>query len=82
MGFCGRTPNTGTVAASVGVVTDEEKAGLYAPGAPGTWHGSSTGGTHVLRGSGTHADMLDPKHLPRNAALVRALLTGDADHAG
>ncbi|MGW0665908.1 non-ribosomal peptide synthetase/type I polyketide synthase [Streptomyces sp. NPDC002746] len=82
VGFCGRTPNTGTVAASVGVVTDEEKAGLYAPGAPGTWHGSSTGGTHVLRGSGTHADMLDPKHLPRNAALVRALLTGDADHAG
>ncbi|WNI27403.1 non-ribosomal peptide synthetase/type I polyketide synthase [Streptomyces sp. ITFR-6] len=82
VGFCGRTPNTGTVAASVGVVTDEEKAGLYAVGAPGTWHGSSTGGTHVLRGSGTHADMLDPKHLPRNAALVRALLTGDADHAG
>ncbi|RPK37887.1 Phthiocerol/phenolphthiocerol synthesis polyketide synthase type I PpsA [Streptomyces sp. ADI92-24] len=82
LGFCGRTPNTGTVAASVGVVTDEEKAGLYAVGAPGAWHGSSTGGTHVLRGSGTHADMLDPKHLPRNAALVRALLTGEADHAG
>ncbi|WP_329612059.1 amino acid adenylation domain-containing protein [Streptomyces brevispora] len=82
LGFCGRTPNTGTVAASVGVVTDEEKAGLYAVGAPGAWHGSSTGGTHVLRGSGTHADMLDPKHLPRNAALVHALLTGDADHAG
>ncbi|MFF1920082.1 amino acid adenylation domain-containing protein [Streptomyces sp. NPDC058221] len=82
LSFCGRTPNTGSVAASVGVVTDQEKAGLYVAGAPGAWHGSSTGETHVLRGSGTHADMLDPKHLPRNAALVRALLTGEADHAG
>ncbi|MFD4775048.1 thioesterase domain-containing protein, partial [Streptomyces sp. NPDC058427] len=82
LSFCGRTPNTGTVAASVGVVTDQEKAGLYTAGAPGAWHGSSTGRTHVLRGSGTHADMLDGKHLPRNAALVRALLTGEADHAG
>ncbi|MCX5401883.1 non-ribosomal peptide synthetase/type I polyketide synthase [Streptomyces sp. NBC_00102] len=80
--FCGRTPNTGTVAALVGVVTDEEKAGLYAAGAPGAWHGSSTAGTQVLKGSGTHADMLDPKHLPRNAELVRSLLTGDASHAG
>lgn len=82
LAFCGRTPNTGTVTASVGVVTDEEKADLYAAGAPGTWHGSSTAGTCVLRGSGTHADMLDPKHLPRNAALVHALLTGGAGHAG
>ncbi|WP_405793736.1 amino acid adenylation domain-containing protein [Streptomyces sp. NBC_01506] len=81
--FCGRTPNTGTVAAAVGVVTDEEKAAAHGVGAPGTWHGSSTGGTRVLRGSGTHADMLDPAHLPRNAELVRALLTGEADdHAG
>lgn len=80
--FCGRTPNTGTVAARVGVVTDEEKAGLYAAGVPGAWHGSSTTGTRVLKGSGVHADMLGPKHLPRNAALVRALLTGDDGHAG
>ncbi|MFJ6573276.1 amino acid adenylation domain-containing protein [Streptomyces sp. NPDC091292] len=82
LSFCGTTPNTGTLAASLGVVTDEDKAGLYAAGLPGSWHGGSTGETHVLRGSGTHADMLDPKHLPRNAALVRALLTGGADHAG
>ncbi|MGQ4511287.1 amino acid adenylation domain-containing protein [Streptomyces sp. DW26H14] len=82
LGFCGRTPNTGTVRAPLGVVTDEDKAGLYDAGSPGTWHGSSTGGTRVLRGSGTHADLLDPKHLPRNAALVRDLLTGGARHAG
>ncbi|WEH38140.1 non-ribosomal peptide synthetase/type I polyketide synthase [Streptomyces sp. AM 2-1-1] len=80
--FCGRTPNTGTVAAPVGVVTDEEKAALHAVGSPGAWHGGSTAGTRVLKGSGTHADMLDPRHLPRNAALVRALLTGGAEHAG
>ncbi|MBK3593959.1 MULTISPECIES: non-ribosomal peptide synthetase/type I polyketide synthase [Streptomyces] len=80
--FCGRTPNTGTVTAAVSVITDEEKASLYAAGERGTWHGSSTGTTTVLRGSGTHADMLDPKHLARNAELVRALLTGDAAHGG
>ncbi|MFJ4499522.1 amino acid adenylation domain-containing protein [Streptomyces sp. NPDC088864] len=82
LSFCGRTPNTGTVTAAVSVITDEEKASLYAAGERGTWHGSSTGPTTVLRGSGIHADMLDPKHLARNAELVRALLTGEAAHGG
>ncbi|MEV0848027.1 amino acid adenylation domain-containing protein [Streptomyces sp. NPDC049954] len=81
LGFCGRNPNTGTVVAQVSVVTDELKAELYAPGMPGAWHGSSARRTRVLRGSGTHADLLDPKHLPRNAELVWSLLTGEADHA-
>ncbi|MET9927411.1 MULTISPECIES: amino acid adenylation domain-containing protein [unclassified Streptomyces] len=80
--FCGRTPNTGTVAAPVSVITDEEKTALYAIGRHGTWHGSSTATTVVLRGSGVHADMLDPKHLARNAALVRTVLTGDTAHGG
>ncbi|MFF0506549.1 amino acid adenylation domain-containing protein [Streptomyces fimicarius] len=82
LAFCGRTPNTGTVAATVSVITDEEKATLYAAGEHGTWHGSSTGATAVLRGSGVHADMLDAKHLPRNAELVRSVLTGDPAHGG
>ncbi|MGY5040939.1 non-ribosomal peptide synthetase/type I polyketide synthase [Streptomyces griseus] len=82
LAFCGRTPNTGTVAATVSVITDEEKAALYAAGEHGTWHGSSTGATAVLRGSGVHADMLDAKHLPRNAELVRSVLTGDPAHGG
>ncbi|PCG85174.1 non-ribosomal peptide synthetase [Streptomyces sp. WZ.A104] len=82
LAFCGRTPNTGTVDAAVSVITDQEKAALYAAGEHGTWHGSSTGVTAVLRGSGVHADMLDPKHLPRNAALVRSVLTGGAAHGG
>ncbi|MFD7864178.1 amino acid adenylation domain-containing protein [Streptomyces sp. NPDC059783] len=82
LAFCGRTPNTGTVAAAVSVITDEDKAALYAAGQQGTWHGSSTTATAVLRGSGTHADLLDAKHLPRNAALVRSALTGDAAHGG
>ncbi|WP_405505785.1 amino acid adenylation domain-containing protein [Streptomyces cyaneofuscatus] len=80
--FCGRTPNTGTVDAPVSVITDEEKTALYAAGEHGTWHGSSTATTVVLRGSGVHADMLDPKHLARNAALVRTVLTGDTAHGG
>ncbi|MGA6174513.1 amino acid adenylation domain-containing protein [Streptomyces sp. NPDC012600] len=80
--FCGRTPNTGTVAAPVTVITDEEKTALYAVGEHGAWHGASTGTTVVLRGSGVHADMLDPKHLARNAALVRTALTGGTAHGG
>ncbi|WP_424569124.1 amino acid adenylation domain-containing protein [Streptomyces sp. CH-036] len=82
LAFCGRTPNTGTVAATVTVITDEEKAALYAAGEHGTWHGSSTGATAVLRGSGVHADMLDAKHLPRNAQLVRSVIAGEATHGG
>ncbi|MFJ4963844.1 amino acid adenylation domain-containing protein [Streptomyces sp. NPDC088729] len=78
LAFCGRTPNTGTVAAAVSVITDQEKAALYAAGEHGTWHGSSTGANAVLRGSGVHADMLDAKHLRRNADLVRAVLRGEA----
>ncbi|QNE84165.1 amino acid adenylation domain-containing protein [Streptomyces rutgersensis] len=81
LSFCGRNPNTGTVSAPVSVLSDEEKTALYAAGVPGAWHGSSTTGTRVLRGSGTHADMLDPEHLSRNADLVRALLTGEAGRA-
>ncbi|KDR63812.1 MULTISPECIES: non-ribosomal peptide synthetase/type I polyketide synthase [Streptomyces] len=81
LSFCGRNPNTGTVGAPVTVVSDEEKTELYAAGVPGTWYGSSTTGTRVLRGSGKHADMLDADHLPRNAALVRALLAGEAGRA-
>ncbi|MEU2148733.1 amino acid adenylation domain-containing protein, partial [Streptomyces globisporus] len=82
LAFCGRTPNTGTVAATVTVITDEEKAALYAAGEHGTWHGSSTGATAVLRGSGVHADMLDAKHLFRNTQLVRSVIAGEAPHGG
>ncbi|MEV7954852.1 amino acid adenylation domain-containing protein [Streptomyces sp. NPDC088141] len=76
LAFCGRTPNLGAVSATVSVVTDEEKTALYAAGARGTWHGSSTTATAVLRGSGIHADMLDPKHVARNAEIVRGILQG------
>ncbi|MFI7102537.1 amino acid adenylation domain-containing protein [Streptomyces sp. NPDC050161] len=82
LAFCGRTPNLGTVAAAVSVITDEEKTALYASDERGTWHGSSTGGTAVLRGSGTHADMLDPKHLTHNVNLVLGILAGGEIHAG
>ncbi|MEE1751930.1 non-ribosomal peptide synthetase/type I polyketide synthase [Streptomyces sp. SP18CS02] len=76
--FCGRTPNTGTVTAPVSVISDERKAEFYAVGQDGAWHGGSTTRTAVFRGSGVHADMLDPGHLERNTSVVQAILTGAA----
>ncbi|AXG79018.1 non-ribosomal peptide synthetase/type I polyketide synthase [Streptomyces paludis] len=86
IGFCGRTPNLGTVDARVTVISDEEKAAFYAAGETGSWHGASNGRTEVLRGSGVHADMFDPGRIEHNAALVRGVLTAgsvieEATHA-
>ncbi|MFJ2558369.1 MULTISPECIES: amino acid adenylation domain-containing protein [unclassified Streptomyces] len=80
--FCGRTPNTGTVSGTVSVISDERKAAFYAAGQRGTWHGSSTSRTELLRGHGTHAEMLDEKYLARNAELTLAVMTGVTDLAG
>ncbi|MGW6601266.1 non-ribosomal peptide synthetase/type I polyketide synthase [Streptomyces sp. NPDC055036] len=80
--FCGRTPNLGTVAGTVSVISDERKAALYSAGRRGTWHGSSTTRTELLRGHGTHAEMLDEKYLARNAELTVAILTGVTGLAG
>ncbi|WP_320782594.1 non-ribosomal peptide synthetase, partial [Streptomyces sp. CRN 30] len=74
--FCARTPNLGAVAARISVISDERKTELYAEGLDGAWHGSSTTGTTVRKGSGAHADMLFPPHLERNAELVRGALNG------
>ncbi|MFE2869653.1 amino acid adenylation domain-containing protein [Embleya sp. NPDC059259] len=74
--FCGRRPNLGAVTAPISVISDEQKAEFYLAGRPGTWHGGSTTHTTVHQGSGVHADMLDPDHLPYNTDLVRAVLTG------
>ncbi|WP_234010987.1 hypothetical protein, partial [Streptomyces sp. SPB78] len=54
------------------------QADLYEEGVPGSWHGSSAAGHRALCGFGTHAEMLDAEHLPRNAELVRRLLDGEA----
>ncbi|MFJ6214784.1 amino acid adenylation domain-containing protein [Streptomyces sp. NPDC092296] len=78
--FCNRTPNQGTVAARVTVLSDTDKAALYAEGNPGSWYGSSDIGADVLRGFGTHAEMLDDKYLPRNAELMHGVLTGGSGH--
>ncbi|MEU6476672.1 amino acid adenylation domain-containing protein [Streptomyces sp. NPDC047017] len=72
--FCGRTPNLGTVRARVTVVSDEHKAGFYAAGERGSWHGTSRAPTEVLRGAGAHADMLDPGCVEHNARLIRGVL--------
>ncbi|GLF93195.1 non-ribosomal peptide synthetase/type I polyketide synthase [Streptomyces yaizuensis] len=81
LAFCGRTPNGGTVTAAVGVIADEDGVELYAAGVPGAWHGSSATAHTVVRGSGSHADMLDTGHLARNAELVRRMLAGAGDGA-
>ncbi|MEV2277435.1 amino acid adenylation domain-containing protein [Nocardiopsis sp. NPDC049922] len=80
VGFCARTPNTGTVAARITVVADEKKADLFAEGEEGSWHGCSSTATVVLAGSGEHADMLDDEHLGFNAGLVREVLAEEAGH--
>ncbi|WP_425086162.1 amino acid adenylation domain-containing protein, partial [Streptomyces hainanensis] len=79
--FCSRTPNTGTVAAAVTVISDEEKVAFYAAGKHGSWHATSTTHSVVLRGAGVHADMLDEGPLVHNALLTRSVLTGGESRA-
>ncbi|WP_052848987.1 non-ribosomal peptide synthetase/type I polyketide synthase [Streptomyces avicenniae] len=76
--FSAATPNTGTVAAALTVIADEEKTDLYADGLERGWHGSAAGGTTVLRGSGTHAELLDADHAAANARLTLDILTDGA----
>ncbi|GAB7046310.1 non-ribosomal peptide synthetase/type I polyketide synthase [Catenuloplanes indicus] len=72
--FCSRTPNTGTVAATVTVLSDQDKTAFYAAGERGSWAGASAHRDELLTGSGTHAEMLDLEHAARNAALIRQVL--------
>lgn len=58
------------------VISDEQKVEFYGVSEQGTWHGSSTTGTSVFRGLGTHAEMLDEQHLQHNAGLTREILVG------
>ncbi|MFJ5293167.1 amino acid adenylation domain-containing protein [Streptomyces sp. NPDC088348] len=75
--YCGRTPNHGTVAATVTVISDEAKASLYAAGQRGSWHTASTTVSRLVSGAGLHAEMLDEKPAKRNAALVLSALGDD-----
>ncbi|MFJ3902951.1 amino acid adenylation domain-containing protein [Streptomyces sp. NPDC090025] len=79
--YCGRTPNLGTVAALVTVISDEVKAELYAAGRHGSWHAASSTGSRLVRGAGQHAEMLDEKPAVRNAALVLTALADPAETA-
>ncbi len=76
IGFCGRTPNLGTVSAPVTVISDKDKLPFYQAGERGTWHGSSTSTTALVRGFGTHAEMLDQDYARLNADLSRGILSG------
>ncbi|QWP74771.1 HSAF biosynthetic non-ribosomal peptide synthetase/polyketide synthase [Lysobacter sp. K5869] len=79
--FCSQTPNLGTIAAPVSVISDEDKLVFYGTGQRGTWHGSSLTRSQVFRGYGKHADMLDADYIEKNAALARGILVGEAGHA-
>ncbi|TDV54219.1 non-ribosomal peptide synthetase/type I polyketide synthase [Actinophytocola oryzae] len=72
--YCARTPNLGTVTAPVTLVSDRDKVDTYDAGEHGSWHGSSATGTRVVRGHGTHAEMLDKDHAEANAAVVREIM--------
>ncbi|WP_030226717.1 non-ribosomal peptide synthetase/type I polyketide synthase [Actinoalloteichus caeruleus] len=74
--FSSRTPNTGTIVAPITLVSDQDRVDSYAATAPGSWYGGSRTRTTVLRGSGTHAEMLDQEHAEANADLLRVLLAG------
>ncbi|MEU0517745.1 amino acid adenylation domain-containing protein [Streptosporangium sp. NPDC006007] len=78
--FCSHTPNLGVITAQVSVISDEEKVAFYAADESGTWHGSSTTHTAVLRGFGTHAEMLDQEYIALNASLARGILTEGRTH--
>lgn len=81
--FSSRTPNLGVVTAPVNVISDERKVAFYAAGERGTWQGSSTTHTAVVRGFGTHAEMLDEGYIALNANLMRDILTGsETTHVG
>ncbi len=80
--FCGRNPNRRVIDAPITVLCDPDNAAVHLSGAEGAWHDRSRLGTRVLRGSGTHAEMLDGVHVAANAELVRELLVGgEADVA-
>ncbi|MEH6422151.1 HSAF biosynthetic non-ribosomal peptide synthetase/polyketide synthase [Pseudomonas sp. CGJS7] len=78
--FCSQTPNLGTIAAPVSVISDEDKLVFYGTGQRGTWHGSSTTRSQVFKGFGKHADMLDQTYIALNAALARDILVGEQTH--
>ncbi|MGW8698201.1 non-ribosomal peptide synthetase/type I polyketide synthase [Streptomyces eurythermus] len=80
--YCGRTPNLGTVRARISVISDQDKVAYYSAGRDGSWHDSSATGTAVVRGSGSHAEMLDQDFLARNADLTRRILTGGGRDGG
>ena len=80
--FGSRTPNHGTVRAPVVVIADQDNLPGHQVGGEGSWHGSSTSRTVLLKGSGAHDEMLDGEHAERNAALWRAVLTGEETRAG
>ncbi|MFY1636502.1 amino acid adenylation domain-containing protein [Solwaraspora sp. WMMB335] len=72
--FCARTPNLGSVAAPVTVISDQDKAQLYVAGSRGSWAGASTSHDALLAGFGSHAEMFDREYVARNAGLVRDVL--------
>ncbi|MDT0266525.1 amino acid adenylation domain-containing protein [Streptomyces sp. DSM 44915] len=76
--FASRTANVGTVDAALTVITEQDNAALYAPGAAGSWHGAGTAGTAVVRGVGGHAELLDAGWVERTAEQVRSALTDEA----
>ncbi|MFR9727967.1 amino acid adenylation domain-containing protein [Saccharopolyspora sp. MS10] len=76
--FCGRTPNTAVLDAPITVLSDPHNLPVHLTGEEGGWQDRSRCGAEVLRGSGTHADMLDREHVGANADLVREVLAGGA----
>jgi hybrid polyketide synthase/nonribosomal peptide synthetase FtdB len=78
---CYRRVSHGNVAAAVTVIAEEGSESRYAPGMPGSWHGSSATECVVLSGHGAHAAMLDRAHAAFNASQAQDALTGSVTDA-
>ena len=79
--FCNRVQNLGQVPARVTVISDEHKLKFYAEGEKGSWHESSLYTTNVIKGFGSHEDMLGLEYVERNARLTHNLLEGVSSDA-
>ncbi|MFC0215898.1 amino acid adenylation domain-containing protein [Paenibacillus chartarius] len=73
MTFLNELDNSGTVAADIHLIESEGKS-LNILQRQASWSKHTTGRQIKHKGAGPHEDMLEPAHLPANAALIRQIL--------
>lgn len=74
--FSYRVKNHGTVNAAVHFIIEDNPEDIHGAERRASWNGSSASHTHVHRGIGKHADMLDKSCIAENARIVRRIIDG------